>query len=155
MADAPVRLCFPAKTEYLLLARLAVAGVVRSLPFGQQDVADLKLAVTEACANAVRHAYAAGVRGEVELDLVPGPDRLDVVVEDWGSGIPLPLPEPPDRPTESGGMGLSIIRTVVDELEIAHGADGRGTVVHMTKLVGRPCDESRAEARTDLDPSQV
>jgi serine/threonine-protein kinase RsbW len=123
MSERAVRLCFPAKSEYLLLARLAVASVARGVPFAREDVADLKLAVTEACGNAVRHAYAAG--------------RLDLVVEDRGSGIELPLPEAPE-PTERGGMGLAIMRAVVDELEVAPGPGGKGTVVHMTKLAGDP-----------------
>ena len=57
MNETVVRLSFPAKPDYLLLARLALAGVARSLPVGPELLADLKLAVTEACGNAVRHAY--------------------------------------------------------------------------------------------------
>ena len=133
MTPQVVRLRFPARPEYLLLARLAVAGVARGV-LAEEEVSDLKLAVTEACGNAVRHAYASGPLGEVELDLVPGPDRLELVVEDHGAGIELPLAEP--APSEAGGMGLSIIRAVVDELEVKPGPDG-GTVVHMTKLAAR------------------
>lgn len=140
MPETTVRLCFPAKAEYLVLARLAVTGVARGLPFEQEEIADLKLAVTEACGNAVRHAYEHGVSGPVELDLVPGQDRLELVVEDWGTGIELPLSDRPVQPTESGGMGLSIMRTVLDELQVEHGPGGRGTIVHMTKLAGRPRD---------------
>ena len=144
MADAAVRLSFPAKPEYLLLARLAVSGLARGLSFGQQEIVDLKLAVTEACGNAVRHAYAGSAApGMVELELVPGEDRIEVVVEDHGSGIDLPVRERPLEPTESGGMGLWIMRTVVDELEIGRGDDGRGTVVHMTKRAA-PHQESPA-----------
>jgi serine/threonine-protein kinase RsbW len=138
-----VSLRFPAKPEYLLLARLAVAGVARSVPLAQEEVTDLKLAVTEACGNAVRHAYASGPLGEIELGLLPGPDRLELVVEDHGAGIELPLPE--QEPSEAGGMGLSIIRAVVDELDVAPRPDG-GTIVHMTKLAGRrPGGERRHE----------
>ena len=52
-----VRLTFPAKADYLLLARLALAGLARSCRSDEELLADLKLAVTEACGNAVRHAY--------------------------------------------------------------------------------------------------
>ncbi len=118
-----------------MLARLAVAGVARAVPLSQEDVSDLKLAVTEACGNAVRHAYPSGRLGEIELDLVPGVDRLELVVEDHGAGIALPVVE--REPSEVGGMGLSIIRAVVDELEVGPGDEG-GTVVHMTKRATRP-----------------
>ena len=122
-----------------MLARLAVAGVARAVPLGQEEVTDLELAVTEACGNAVRHAYPSGPLGEIELDLVAGADRLELVVEDHGAGIELPVVE--REPSEAGGMGLAIIRAVVDELEVRPGADGKGTFVRMTKLLDEPDPE--------------
>jgi len=142
MTEPVVRLSFPAKPDYLLLARLALAGVARSLPVGPELLADLKLAVTEACGNAVRHAYGAG-EGSVDVAFVVAEDRLEMIVEDGGAGIGLPLEEltaeavdaaPPEEPPD-GGMGIAIIRAIVDELEVRDGADGHGTVVHMTKYL--------------------
>jgi serine/threonine-protein kinase RsbW len=143
MTEPVVRLSFPAKPDYLLLARLALAGVARSLPVGPELLADLKLAVTEACGNAVRHAYGAG-EGSVDVAYVVAEDRLEMIVEDEGAGIGLaleelpaeaaaPAEEPPEAP--DGGMGIAIIRAIVDELEVRDGADGHGTVVHMTKYL--------------------
>ena len=133
MGDAAIRLSFPARAEYLVLPRLLVAGVVRKLAFSAQDVADLELAVTEACANAVRHAYADGVGGDVEVSLRPSADRLELVVSDAGAGMTLPLPDPPPAPSPDGGMGLPLIRAVVDDLAIGNGSGGCGTIVRMTK----------------------
>jgi serine/threonine-protein kinase RsbW len=141
MSETVVRLSFPAKADYLLLARLALAGVARSLPVGPELLADLKLAVTEACGNAVRHAYASG-EGSVGVAFVVADDRLELIVEDEGAGIGLPADETvapweegADAETIDGGMGMAIIRAIVDELEVREGADGRGTVVHMTKYL--------------------
>ena len=139
MSETVVRLSFPAKADYLLLARLALSGVVRSLPIGPELLADLKLAVTEACGNAVRHAYGAG-EGSVGVAFVVADDRLEMIVEDAGSGLELPVEtltaeqEIPVEPVE-GGMGMAIIRAIVDELDVREGVDGRGTVVHMTKYL--------------------
>jgi serine/threonine-protein kinase RsbW len=144
MTDTTVRLSFPAKPDYLLLARLALGGVVRDTSVGPELLADLKLAVTEACGNAVRHAYGDG-DGSVDVAFVVTDDRLDMVVEDRGSGIELPklealLEAEPKFETEpvDGGMGLAIIRAIVDELDVRGGDDGRGTVVHMTKYLSEP-----------------
>jgi serine/threonine-protein kinase RsbW len=140
MSETVVRLTFPAKPDYLLLARLALAGVARSLPVGPELLADLKLAVTEACGNAVRHAYATG-DGSVDVAFVLADNRLEMIVEDAGSGISLPLEEltveDAARPEKlaDGGMGMSIIRAIVDELDVRGGSSGRGTVVHMTKYL--------------------
>jgi len=139
VSETVVRLSFPAKADYLLLARLALSGVVRSLPIGPELLADLKLAVTEACGNAVRHAYGAG-EGSVGVAFVVADDRLEMIVEDAGSGLELPVEtltaeqEIPVEPVE-GGMGMAIIRAIVDELDVREGVDGRGTVVHMTKYL--------------------
>jgi serine/threonine-protein kinase RsbW len=141
MSETVVRLSFPAKPDYLLLARLALAGVARSLPVGPELLADLKLAVTEACGNAVRHAYSER-EGSVGVAFVVADDRLEMIVEDEGGGIALPVeelvPEPaaatPPEPID-GGMGMAIIRAIVDELDVRDGSGGRGTVVHRTKYL--------------------
>ena len=135
MSDPVVRLRFPAKAEYLVLARLALAGIARKVPMGEEVLADLKLAVTEACGNAVRHAYQEG-EGNVTVSFLVDSDRLDVIVEDEGAGLSLAIPAPAREPHE-GGMGMAIIRAVVDGLEVRDGTGGRGTTVHMTKLLGQ------------------
>ena len=135
--DQSVQLTFPAKADYLLLARLALAGLARGLPVDDEVLADLKLAVTEACGNSVRHAYSGG-EGSVRVAFVFDDDRLEMIVEDQGAGIGVPLAEEPalegDQALE-GGMGMAIINAIVDELEVRDGADGRGTVVRMTKYL--------------------
>ena len=134
-----VTLVIPARTEYLIVARLALAGIARGRPIDDGALADLKLAVTEACGNAVRHAYGNG-SGPVDLAFVMRPDRLEMIVEDQGSGITAEqaAAEPVSEPLVESGMGLSIIRAVVDELDVRPGADGNGTVVHMTKRLAAP-----------------
>jgi serine/threonine-protein kinase RsbW len=138
MADPVVTLSFPAKPDYLLLARLALSGVARQLPVGDDQLADLKLALTEACGNAVRHAYA-GTPGDVSVVFEIDPERLLMTVEDRGDGIRAPdtltdNEELPVRPLESG-MGMPIIRAIVDELVVESGQDGRGTRVRMVKYL--------------------
>ena len=135
MNEPVVRLTFPAKAEYLLLARLALAGVARAVPLDAEVLADLKLAVTEACGNAVRHAYGDG-EGPVSVAFVPHEDRLEMVVEDEGLGLDqAEIREwmPDERP--EGGMGMAIIRAIVDDLDVRDRESGRGTVVRMTKYL--------------------
>jgi anti-sigma regulatory factor (Ser/Thr protein kinase) len=128
-----VRLSFPAKSDYLLLARLALSGLARDGQIDDELLADLKLAVTEACGNAVRHAYPDG-EGEVSVSYLVDGEVLVILVEDQGAGIQEEerAPDEIEQPLE-GGMGMSIMRAIVDQLEIGAGADGRGTVVQMTK----------------------
>jgi serine/threonine-protein kinase RsbW len=134
-AEPVVRLSFPAKPDYLLLARLALAGIARQRPVDEEVLADLKLAVTEACGNAVRHAYPEGDdTGAVTVAYVLRNDALEMIVEDQGTGVdPGGIEADGFSAPLEGGMGLSIMRAIVDELEVRAGADGRGTVVRMRK----------------------
>jgi anti-sigma regulatory factor (Ser/Thr protein kinase) len=67
------------------------------------------------------------------VSYVVAEDSIVMIVEDQGAGIaPDESPEPTPTPLE-GGMGISIISAVVDDLDVRAGADGRGTVVRMTK----------------------
>ncbi len=132
MPDDAILLSFPARPEYLLLARLALTGLARTSNMDDELLADLKLAVTEACGNAVRHAYPGG-SGEVRVRYSVVDGVLEMVVEDQGEGLRDAvagdeLPSPRD-----GGMGFSIMRAIVDELDVHAGADARGTVVRMVK----------------------
>ena len=76
----------PRPTRYIALARLALTGLIRLRPVSEEVLGDLKLALTEACTNSVRHAYDGG-EGLVEIVYELRPDRLIVEVSDSGDGF--------------------------------------------------------------------
>jgi serine/threonine-protein kinase RsbW len=128
-----ITLTIPAKPEYITLGRLALTGIarLREEPFPQEVLGDLKLALTEACTNSVRHAYADG-EGTVEILYELHADHLVVEVSDRGEGFDLPAVELPaltdgvaaaDELSE-GGLGIAIIEALADEFEISERADG-------------------------------
>jgi serine/threonine-protein kinase RsbW len=134
-----IRLTIPAKPEYITLGRLALTGLARARPepFSQEVLGDLKLALTEACTNSVRHAYGhAG--GTVEITYELFPDRLVVEVVDEGAGFEPPADaaarlEDADELSE-GGLGIAIIEALADELEITERAEG-GSSLRFVKLL--------------------
>ena len=81
-----VRLIIPAKPEYITLSRLALTGLARVRELPDDTLADLKLALTEACSNSVRHAYGDG-GGHVEISFELCEDKLIVEVSDDGTGF--------------------------------------------------------------------
>jgi serine/threonine-protein kinase RsbW len=120
-----VRLTIPARAEYISLGRLALTGLAGVRPVPDETLHDLKLALTEACTNSVRHAYQDGREGKVEIVYELEPDRFAVEVGDEGSGFePAPDPDDLDRDLEEGGLGIAIIRAVADEVEIGPRANG-------------------------------
>jgi serine/threonine-protein kinase RsbW len=131
-----VRLTIPAKPEYITLSRLALSGLSRVRPLSDEVLGDLKLALTEACSNSVRHAYDAD-GGHVSISFELQPDRLIVEVADDGAGF---SPEAGSRRVEGaelseGGLGIAIIRSIADEVEIGGGENGRGSRLRFTKLL--------------------
>ena len=131
-----VRLTIPAKAEYITLSRLALSGLSRVRPLADETLADLKLALTEACSNSVRHAYDDG-EGHVSISFELRDDRLIIEVVDDGTGFE---PETAgknggDEELSEGGLGIAIIRSIADEVEIGGGANGRGSRLRFTKLL--------------------
>ena len=131
-----VRLTIPAKPEYITLSRLALSGLSRVRRFGDDTLADLKLALTEACSNSVRHAYGGG-EGHVDISFELRDDRLIVEVADDGMGFePAELGgNGADAELSEGGLGIAIIRSIADEVEIGEGPGGRGSRLRFVKLL--------------------
>ena len=119
-----VALSIPAKPEYIVLCRLALTGIARLREVGPELVADLKLALTEACSNSIRHAYEEGRTGAVEVRYELNGDKLAVEVSDEGSGFDAGAPIDAGGELDEGGLGIAIIRAVTDELSIESDGDG-------------------------------
>ena len=132
-----VKLDIPAKAEYVSLGRLALSGLLRSRGgYSEDAVADLKLALTEACSNSVRHAYDHD-QGQVHLEFTVFTDCVTVLIKDEGGGFHEDDDDCPEcrnltDQLAEGGMGISIIRAVVDDFDLRKPDEG-GTVLVLTK----------------------
>jgi serine/threonine-protein kinase RsbW len=135
VATNVVSLRIPAKAEYVVLVRLALAGVLRTRAIDSEVVADLKLALTEACSNSVRHAYADGREGTVEIRYELNGEGLHVEVIDEGGGFDPALLHADPRDLDEGGLGIAIIRAVTDKLDIRPGEGDRGSRLRFLKYL--------------------
>jgi len=137
--DDYVKLDIPAKAEYVVLGRLALSGLLRGHGYSEDAVADLKLAITEACSNSVRHAYDHD-DGQVHLEFTILVDRITIQIADEGGGFhedDVDCPDcqgMPEIKVSDGGMGISIIRAVVDDFDLRK-PEGGGTVLVLTKML--------------------
>jgi anti-sigma regulatory factor (Ser/Thr protein kinase) len=125
MAD--VQLTLPARAENVAVVRHALGGLGEALALDPQTLSDVKLAVTEACTNVVVHAYGHG-DGPMEVAASVDDDVLRVVVRDEGLGI-LPRPDSPGL-----GLGLPLIATLTESLELGKGDDDRTEVTMVFRL---------------------
>lgn len=111
--DCDIRLALPARPENIGLVRHVIGALAEALTLPPRVVEDIRLAVTEACSNVVRHAYR-GTDGPIEVMIQPEPGRMTVVVADHGLSI---LPNPA---SDGPGLGLPLIAALADALEIEH-----------------------------------
>jgi serine/threonine-protein kinase RsbW len=129
-----VRLTIPAKPEYITLGRLALTAIAGVRPLSDETLHDLKLALTEACTNSVKHAYGEN-GGSVDIVYELLADRLAVEVGDAGTGFdPGSGRGDSDDELEEGGLGIAIIRALTDEVVIGE-REGGGSRLRFVKLL--------------------
>jgi serine/threonine-protein kinase RsbW len=134
--SAAIELEIPARPEYVALARLVVSSLASTRRDLSDDrIDDLKVAVSEACTNAIEAHGAASTDDSVVVRCAEFDDRLEVFIEDRGEGFdPASLPEhppvtDPERLNFERGLGIPLIRTLVDEVSIE--SSEKGTSVRM------------------------
>ncbi len=128
-----VNLRIPAKPEYITLCRLALSGLAQLRAIGDDTLADLKLALTEAVSNSVRHAYGPSSEGHVDVTYELGRDAVGIEVLDDGEGFDPDAPSFENDELSEGGLGIAIIRSIADELEIDSAPGRRGSRLRFVK----------------------
>jgi serine/threonine-protein kinase RsbW len=119
--DSDIRLTLPARPENVAVIRHVLGALAEALALPPALIEDMRLAVTEACTNVVRHAYEGD--GSVDVVVRPNGDALVVIVEDAGRGIG------PSPDTAGPGLGLPLIAALTDALEIERGATSGSRLV--------------------------
>src|SRR3954463_11611760 len=110
--DTDVKLTLPARPENVSVIRHVLGAFAEALRLPDDLVEDLRLAVTEACTNVVRHAYPPEFPGPVEISIVPSQECGRVGGPGHGRGI-----GPSFDPT-GPGLGLPLIAAIADEVEL-------------------------------------
>lgn len=131
---SPVEISIPAGTAYVGIVRLAVASLARSAGFDEERVDDIRIAVSEACTNAVLAHEEAGSSEPVTVAWSESPDRITVQIDDR-----VAAPDAVGSPLDSQGfssrmvMSVSLVEEMADELTIET-APGGGTTARLTFL---------------------
>ena len=130
-----VELEIPSAPEYVGIVRQAVEGIARRMRFDAAQVEDLKLAVGEACTNAVKYSCHREGSPNVMVRCVVCPEAL--VVEIRNSIAESPSPEVPDEPDldREGGLGLYMMQQLVDQVDLSWETDT--AVVKLLKRLTR------------------
>jgi serine/threonine-protein kinase RsbW len=122
-----LRLTLPARPEYLMFSRLVLTGLSRAIEIDPETLADLKLAVSEACSYAMRSGGETDGTIAVRYELGSRQVAVDVEAE---------LRRDPAADTgapEEGDLGLAIIVALVDELDVERAEDGQVSRISFRK----------------------
>ncbi len=142
-----IELTIPAKLDYIGVVRLTISGIANRAGLAYDDIEDIKLAVSEACTNAVRHAYKEK-EGTIRIKCNVTGDRLHIFVADNGDSFDMQDKQKKWGPINTnaaieemaeGGLGLYLIHTLMDEVEVS---GDKGVIVSMIKYLRRDGVES-------------
>ncbi|QQS47770.1 MAG: ATP-binding protein [Acidobacteriota bacterium] len=130
---------FPSSTENLALVREFVTGIGRQARLNEADIGKLELAVDEACANVIEHAYGHDISKEVIIRATFDDDEVRISVIDTGRGFDPTKVTPPSieeliSQRKSGGLGIRLIRSLMDDVSYEI-IPGQKNELHMTKKI--------------------
>ena len=132
MERETIKMEVTANPEYVSIIRLTVSGLANKVGFSLDDIEDIKVAVSEACTNAIKHSL--DDKFLVQFTILD--NGLAIEVQDKGKGYDVDsLQEPDLENPKEGGLGLFIIKTLMDEVNTVSNTD-EGTTIKMTKYLG-------------------
>jgi serine/threonine-protein kinase RsbW len=137
VTSGTVELHLPPRPEFVSVARLTAAGICQRLDLTYLEMEDIKLALGEACSNAIQHGTGSWEqRSPIAITFRISPDRLVIEVRDPDSIVDwdYALTEGAGRNGTSAGVGLVVMKHVMDEVEFERDV-GRGALVRMTKYL--------------------
>ena len=132
MERETIKMEVTANPEYVSIIRLTVSGLANKVGFSLDDIEDIKVAVSEACTNAIKHSL--DDKFLVQFTILE--NGLSIEVQDKGTGYDVEsLQEPDLENPKEGGLWLFIIKTLMDEVNTVSNTD-EGTTIKMTKYLG-------------------
>jgi serine/threonine-protein kinase RsbW len=136
------------RTDNLLEVREFVLKAARQFGFEEEEASKIVLAVDEACTNVIKHAYQYAPDRKIEIVIRPDKDRLQITVIDDGRAFNPSIAKLPDLKQHlshyrRGGLGIYLMRTLMDKVEYKY-APGKRNEVRLTKYLS--ASESRAQS---------
>ena len=128
-----VSIKLPSKSEYVSIARLTASVLANNMGFNIEDIEDIKVAVGEACNNAIIH----GRNDEDQFAITFTVNATHFVCEviDQGDGIDLDQYEEPDlNNPKVGGLGIFIMKSLMDQVDFDTDRE-KGTIIRMVKTL--------------------
>lgn len=132
MTYETIKMEISANPEYVSIIRLTTSGIANKVGFCLDDIEDLKVAISEACTNAIKHS----LEDRFTIIYTMIENGLTIEIIDNGRGYDAKEISEPDLDNlKESGMGLFIIQSLMDEVHL-ESTEGKGTSIKMTKYLG-------------------
>jgi len=130
------RIDVPARPDRLKLVRSVVSEVAANTGCNEDTVRDLTLAVDEACQNVIRHAYGNDEAGRMILEARVQGGGLTFYLRDFAPPVDVSQVCPRDlEDVRPGGLGIHLMRAVLDEVEFMPPPEDGGNILKMVKRI--------------------
>ena len=127
-----ISLDLPRESQLVAQTRRTLDGALGGAGVDEECRADISLALTEACANVIKHAE---MSTAYHVEVLVDRERCTIEVTDDGGGFDPGQVRPGDV-LDDGGRGLQIVAALVDGLDVVS-VDGAGTLLRFTKRLTR------------------
>jgi serine/threonine-protein kinase RsbW len=126
-------------TDNLAIIRDFTKAAAKSCGFSDETIDKIALAVDEACTNVIKHAYQNSPEGDIIVNISVSENKMKVAITDFGSNFdPTAVPEPDIRKYyrqhKVGGLGIYLMKKLMDEVNFSSGA-GNGNQVILVKYL--------------------
>jgi anti-sigma regulatory factor (Ser/Thr protein kinase) len=129
-----LQLSFPAIPDRLRLVRPMVRGSAQLCGFSLEDARDVVLAVDEACANIIEHAYGWSGDAEIILSIFRVDDGIQIQLRDFAPPVSPRTVHPRNLDEVApGGLGTHFINSIMDDTRFMRAPDGEGNILELTK----------------------
>ncbi|HTG68590.1 MAG TPA: ATP-binding protein [Candidatus Udaeobacter sp.] len=136
-----IRLQIPAHADYIDLVRICLFGIASKMSYAFEEIEDIKVAVSEACNNAVIHGAQGADQDVIDICFETGDAGLTIKVKNSGPAFLVPdaleeaapLPDADVSGLRVGGLGIYLMQALMDEVEV--NASESGTEVVLTKYL--------------------
>ncbi len=121
-AKKKYQLRIPSQTDNLELIREFVSRVARKVGFKDDAISKIELAVDEACANVIEHAYQKNDKKNIDVAIQIDYQKFTIIITDHGRGFDPKKIKTPDMKEylaqmRVGGLGIYLMRTLMDEID--------------------------------------
>ena len=135
------------RTDHLLEVRDFVSEAARQFGFNEEDIANIVLAVDEACTNIIKHSYQYAPDKEIVIAIIRNNGTFEVKIKDNGKSFDPDILRAPDLKRNlsehrRGGLGVYLMKKLMDKVEYSF-ASGHSNEVSLVKYLSKKPLHSR------------